>query len=327
MGAESTKNYRVGLFVLTGTVLLILTLYLIGVKQNLFGSTFTLRVEFHNVNGLMPGNNVRFTGIDIGTVESVEIINDSTVLVTMVIENKVQDFIKKNSLAAVGTDGLMGNKLVNIFSVKGSAEVVEDGDLLMSKPALNTDDMMKTLNTTNNTIRDISLQIKNMVERLNSTNSLWNILMDTTLAENVKQAIVSIKITGEKSAIITGDLSRVVKHVKEGKGSIGGLLMDTVLSSGIQQSIVNIQLISDTLARVSGDLSRISSGIRQGEGAIGTLLMDTSFVSNLNKSMRNVEQGTKDFGENMEALKHNILLRGYFKKKAKEQSKAKATGK
>lgn len=319
MGAESAKNLRLGMFVLAGTLLLILTLYLIGVKQNLFGSTFTLRAEFHNVNGLMPGNNVRFTGIDIGTVESVEIINDSTVSVIMVIENKVQGFIKKNSLAAVGTDGLMGNKLVNIFSVQGPGEVVEDGDLLKSKPALNTDDMLKTLNTTNNNIRDISLQIKTMVERLNSPNSLWNILMDTTLAENVKQAIVSIKITGEKSAMITGDLSRIVKHVKEGKGSVGGLLMDTVLSSGLHQSIVNIKLISDTLATVSGDLSRISSGIREGKGTIGTLLMDTSFVGNLNKSMRNVERGTKGFDDNMEALKHNILLRGYFKKKAKEK--------
>ena len=319
MGAESAKNLRLGMFVLAGTLLLILTLYLIGVKQNLFGSTFTLRAEFHNVNGLMPGNNVRFTGIDIGTVESVEIINDSTVSVIMVIENKVQGFIKKNSLAAVGTDGLMGNKLVNIFSVQGPGEVVEDGDLLKSKPALNTDDMLKTLNTTNNNIRDISLQIKTMVERLNSPNSLWNILMDTTLAENVKQAIVSIKITGKKSAMITGDLSRIVKHVKEGKGSVGGLLMDTVLSSGLHQSIVNIKLISDTLATVSGDLSRISSGIREGKGTIGTLLMDTSFVGNLNKSMRNVERGTKGFDDNMEALKHNILLRGYFKKKAKEK--------
>jgi phospholipid/cholesterol/gamma-HCH transport system substrate-binding protein len=321
MGSESSKNLRVGLFVLIGTSLLILTLYLIGVKQNLFGSTFTLKAEFHNVNGLMPGNNVRFTGIDIGTVESVEIINDTTVSVVMVIENKVQGFIKKNSLAMVGTDGLMGNKLVNISAAEEPGEIVEDGDLLKTKAPLDTDDMIKTLGITNNNIKDISIQIKTMVERLNSPNSLWNILMDTTLAENLKQAIVSIKITGEKSAIITGDLTRIVQHVKAGKGSIGALLMDTAMSSNLHQSIVNIKLISDSLATVSGDLSYITTGIKNGKGSIGSLLMDTTFVHSLNQTMKNAESGTKGFDQTMEALKHNILLRRYFKKEEKKKGK------
>ena len=99
MAQETSKNIRVGAFVLIGTALLIFSLYLIGAKQNLFGSTFELKSQFKNVNGLMPGNNVRFTGIDVGTVKSVEIINDSTVNVTMVIEDKVQAFIKKNATA------------------------------------------------------------------------------------------------------------------------------------------------------------------------------------------------------------------------------------
>ena len=95
MGQNASKNIRVGMFVMIGTGLLIFSLYLIGTKQNLFGSTFTLKAQFHQVNGLMPGNNVRFTGIDVGTVKSVEIINDTIVNVEMVIENKVQIFIKK----------------------------------------------------------------------------------------------------------------------------------------------------------------------------------------------------------------------------------------
>lgn len=119
MANETSKNIRVGLFVMIGTAFLIFALYLIGAKQNLFGSTFRLKAQFKNVNGLMAGNNVRFTGIDVGTVESVDILNDTTVNVTMVIEDKVQEFIKKNATAAVGTDGLMGNKLININAGDG----------------------------------------------------------------------------------------------------------------------------------------------------------------------------------------------------------------
>ena len=321
MAIETSKNIRVGLFVLIGTALLIVALYLIGSKQNLFGSTFTLKAQFYNVNGLMAGNNVRFTGIDVGTVESVEIINDTTVSVTMIIEDKVQEFIKKNAVAIVGTDGLMGNKLVNIIPTDGPAEGVEDGDMLLSRNPVGTDDMMRTLNITNENVKEITEEIKLIVQKLNSPNSLWSILMDTIVAENVKQAIVNIKVTGERTALITGDLNRIVKHVREGKGIIGALVTDTAFSSKLHQSIVNIELISDSLALVTGDLHYVTSKIKKGEGAIGTVLMDTMFVNNLNKSMQNIENGTKGFDDNMEALKHNILLRNYFKKKEKEAKK------
>lgn len=321
MSQETSKNIRVGAFVLVGTVLLIFTLYLIGAKQNLFGSTFELKSQFKNVNGLMPGNNVRFTGIDIGTVKTVEIINDSTVDVTMVIEDKVQAFIKKNATAMVGTDGLMGNKLINISSSNEASESVEDGDFLVSKSPLGTDDMMRTLNITNENVKDITIDLKNIVHRLNSPNTLWSILMDTIVADNVKQAIVNIKVTGERSAIITGDLSRIVKHIKDGKGTIGALIADTTMAVKLNQSIVNIKLITDSLALVTGDIHYITAKIKKGEGGIGTVLMDTTFVNNLNATMKNVKSGTKNFDENMEALKHNILLRNYFKKKEKEAKK------
>jgi phospholipid/cholesterol/gamma-HCH transport system substrate-binding protein len=323
MSQETSKNIRVGAFVLIGTVLLIFTLYLIGAKQNLFGSTFELKSQFKNVNGLMPGNNVRFTGIDVGTVKTVEIINDSTVDVTMVIEDKVQAFIKKNATAMVGTDGLMGNKLINISSSNEAAESVVDGDFLVSKSPLGTDDMIRTLNITNENVKDITIDLKNIVHRLNSPNTLWSILMDTIVADNVKQAIVNIKVTGERTAIITGDLSRIVKHIKDGKGTIGALIADTSFAVKLNQSIVNIKLITDSLALVTGDMHYITSKVKKGEGGIGTVLMDTTFVNNLNESMKNIKSGTKNFDEDMEALKHNILLRNYFKKKEKEAKKKK----
>jgi len=283
MAQETSKNIRVGAFVLLGTVLLIFSLYLIGAKQNLFGSTFELKSQFKNVNGLMPGNNVRFTGIDVGTVKSVEIINDSTVDVTMMIEKKVQAFIKKNSTAMVGTDGLMGNKLINISSSNENSPSVEDGDFLVSKSPLGTDDMIRTLNITNENVKDITIDLKNIVHRLNSPNTLWSILMDTFVADNVKQAIVNIKVTGERTAIITGDLSRIVKHIKDGKGTIGALIADTSFAVKLNQSIVNIKLITDSLALVTGDMHYITSKVKKGEGGIGTVLMDTTFVNNLNE--------------------------------------------
>ena len=323
MGKETTKNIRVGLLVLTGTAFLIVALYLIGNKKNLFGSTFHIYANFHDVNGLMPGNNVRLAGIDVGTVESVTIINDSTLNVGMVIEDKVQAFIKKSARASVGTDGLIGNKLVNINSVLDESPAVEDGDVLVALKPLGTDEMMRTLNITNNNVKDITEDLKNIAQKFNSPNSVWSILMDTVVAENVKEAIVSIKITGERTAMITGDLSKIMRDIKEGKGSFGALLTDTVFSSKLHQSVVSIKMITDSLALVSGDLHSISSQVKNGKGTIGALIMDTTLVTNLNKSMENAKNGTKGFDDNMEALKHNILLRKYFKKKEKEAKNGK----
>lgn len=312
MAKETSKNIRLGLFVLLGTAFLIFALYLIGVKQNLFGSTFKLRAQFQNVNGLMPGNNVRFTGIDVGTVDQVEIINDSTVTVSMVIEDKVQIFIKKNATAIVGTDGLMGNKLVNINPSIQSSPSVEDGDLLETRNPIGTDDMMRTLNITNENVRDVSEDIKQIVQKLNRQNTLWSILMDTIVAENVKQAIVHIKVTSERTALVAGDFSAIIKDIKSGKGTIGALLTDTSFSRELHQSIVNIKLISDSLALVSGDLHYITSTVKSGKGTLGTLLMDTTFVTNLNKSIENIKNGTKGFDEDMEALKHSVFFEKLF---------------
>lgn len=321
MANETSKNIRVGLFVMIGTAFLIFALYLIGAKQNLFGSTFRLKAQFKNVNGLMAGNNVRFTGIDVGTVESVDILNDTTVNVTMVIEDKVQEFIKKNATAAVGTDGLMGNKLININAGDGMAPPVEDGDQLNATIAVSTDEMLKTLAITNENVKDITIDLKTIAARLNSPNSVWNILMDTVVAENVKEAIVNIKLTGARTALVAGDLSRIVSDIRAGKGSVGALITDPSYAQGLKQSIVNIQLLTDSLAIVSGDLHYITGQAKEGKGAIGTILMDTTFAHNLNKSMENIQSGTKNFDQDMEALKHNILLRNYFKKQEKAAKK------
>jgi len=319
MANPLTRNIRLGIFVLAGTIFIIVAMYFIGSKQNLFGSKFKLIANFKNVGGLMTGNNVRFGGIDIGTVESVKITSDSSIKVVMVIKESSQEFIKKNAVASIGTDGLMGNKLVNIIPASGPAGIVQDGDVLQSIEALETAEIFRKLDNTNDDISIIARNLRILTERVNSQNTLWSILMDTTVAENIKQAIVNIKITGERTASITGDLSRIIQEVKAGKGTIGALLTDTSFENKLNQTIVNIKLVSDTFAYISGDLRSVSQKIKNGEGAVGTILMDTAFVHNLNKSMQNIEQGTAGFNENMQALKQNVFLRKYFKKQEKKK--------
>ena len=119
--------------------------------------------------------------------------------------------------------------------------------------------------------------------------------------------------------MVAGDLSRITKDIRAGKGSIGALITDTTMYGQMQQSIVNIKLVSDRVAILSGDMSVLSGQIKSGEGTIGMLMMDTTFVGNLNASVLSLKAGTANFNEDMEALKHSFLLRKYYKKQAKSK--------
>lgn len=321
MSKDAVKNIRLGIFVVAGTAFLISALYIIGNKQNLFGNTFRISAKFYNVSGLMSGNNVRFAGIDVGTVESVEIVNDSSVNVIMVIEKDIQPFIKKNAIASVGTDGLMGNRLVNINSTGNHATSVEEGDVLESLRPIEQDEMVRTLNETNENMKAITSNLRTITDRINSKNTLWSILMDTVVAENVKSAIVNIKIASNSSAVLTGNLKNISEDIKNGKGSLGALITDTTLSGKINQVVIKLNSVSDSIAYITGDFSKIASRLEKGNGSIGVLLKDTSFVHNLNTSVNNINKSSVILNEDLEALRHSWPFKKYFRKKEKGKLK------
>lgn len=318
MAKTFSQNIRLGIFVIAGTAFLIVLLYMIGAKRSLFSSTFRISAQFYNVNGLTEGNNVRFSGINVGIVESVSINSDSTTLVVMLIEENVKQYIKKNAVASIGTDGLMGNKLVNINSAKtGLAEHVNDGDELKTLKPIETDEMLRTLNTTNDNVKAITGDLKKITQKINNSNSLWSLLMDTVVAENLKEAIVNIKLTGGRTAIITGDLQEIIKGFNTKTGLIATLFNDTTLSGKLESTIVNLDLSSSKIAHVTGDLSKVTAGMKNGEGTIGMLVTDSVFENDLRATVKNLNNGTDGFNQNMEALKHSIFLRKYFRKQAK----------
>src|ERR1039457_3677637 len=107
MNKEIIRNIRLGVFVVAGVLMLIVALYFIGNNKNIFGKSFKLYVVFPNVRGLQPGNNVRYDGINVGTVAKIEIVNDTCIKVEMNIETDLKKVIRKNSIATIGTDGLM----------------------------------------------------------------------------------------------------------------------------------------------------------------------------------------------------------------------------
>lgn len=314
MKKESINKAKLGAFVLIGTTCLILGLYFIGSKKNIFHSTIDVSANFNNVGGLMEGNNVRFNGINVGTVSKVTAIADTLIKVDFTIDEESTKYINKYVVASIGTDGLLGNKLVNIAPGKKGNQPLKEGFVLHSINPVQMESGFRTLSASNENIKTITNDIKGITGKINSNNSILNLLTDKTLSDNIRNSAVNFKLANNNTAIITGNLSKIVQDIKSGRGTVGTLLTDTLFSGKLNQTIVNIQAISDSVAIISGNFKTISKKLENGSIAIGTLLTDTSFIQNVNKSMENIKQGSRGFSENMEALKHSFIFKKYFKR-------------
>lgn len=324
MKSKKVDNTKVGLLVLSGLVFLVLTLYMIGKNRNLFGSTFIIKAVLVNVNGLVPGNNVRFKGIDVGTVKSIEVADDTSILVTMTIDVNMKPYIKKNALASIGTDGLMGNKLININSVSGTAGTVDQHDTIQSLRPVETDEMLRTLNTTNNNIQKITSNLYEITVKLNSSESLWTLLSDTIITKDLKSAVVDFKRAGVNTADLTASAKSMVNKLENGDGLAQKLFTDTTLSHQLVYSLNQIQDASNETSSMMKDLKTVVDDLKQGGGTAGLLLKDTLLRRSLFNSATNIEQGTDRFNQNMEALKSNFLFRRYFRKLEKDEKKTTA---
>jgi phospholipid/cholesterol/gamma-HCH transport system substrate-binding protein len=321
MEQETSRNLRLGAFVAAGTLFLIVAFYFIGNKQNLFGSTFRVNARFYNVNGLMAGNNVRFAGIDIGTVETLEIVNDTTVLVTMVLEKKIQSYIRQNAVAAVGTDGLMGNKLININSVPVPGAPVKEGSELKTLRPLAMDEVARTLNITNTNVADISSNLSGITGRIGDKNVLWELLQDTLLAENIKISIVNLKDISVSAKHSMNHLANLSGKAVNARTSIGQLLADTLLYGKIAGIADNLEKAGDSAKHITGNLSLLISDLKQGKGTLGQAFQDTLLMYRLTSGLRSIDSGAAHFNENMIALQHTWPLKGYFKKRARKKQR------
>lgn len=232
MDSHSPKfKVRLGLFVAGGLALFVLAIFIIGKQKNLFNPVFKLTTTFYNVSGLQVGNNIRFSGINVGTVDNITIINDSTVKVDLMIRREVHKFIKGDCKVAIGSEGLIGDRLIIITQGSENAELAKEGSRLESDEPVETDAIM-----------------------------------------------ASIKVTASNAEIITEQLAEIMTQINSGEGTLGRLIQDTTIARNLDQTIVNLK------------------------------------------------KSSKGLDENMEAAKHNFLLKGYFNRKAKaaEQNKVDA---
>jgi len=219
---------RLGMFVLVGLALFVLAVFVIGRQKNLFDSVFHVTSTFYNVSGLQVGNVVRFSGINVGTVDNIEIVNDSTVRVDMLIKKSVQDFIKEDSKVSIGSEGIIGDRILIVSQGGTNSPGVKKGQGLLSTEPIDTDAIIESLEIT----------------------------------------------------------------------------------------VMNAETMSSELAE-------IMININSGKGTLGRLIQDSTIADNLSNTMENLESTSKGLDETLDAVKDNRMLRGHFKRKQRDELKAK----
>lgn len=321
MEKTTSQKMRLGLFVISGLLIFIIAAYFIGNKQNMFGKTVHLNAVFNNVNGLQLGNNVRFSGINIGTVRGIEIVNDSAIRVVMYIDNKIFKHIKKDAVASITSDGLVGNMIINIIPGKAKGAPVEPGDVIQSSNRVRTDEMLSTLNITNENAALLTVDLLRITKEITQGKGTIGLLInDTLMAKDLKETMHYLKLSSKGTSESVQKLNQLITLLNRNDNLIG-VLKDTAVANKIKHIVQNLDKSSTEIDKVVTNLNATIVNIKEGKGAINYLSNDPKLVKKIDSTMTNINEASSRLNQNMEALKHNFLFRGYFRKQEKAKAK------
>jgi len=285
MKKKISHKVRLGIFVSLGILIFILAIYFIGEKQQLFRSTFRLSGEFKDVAGLQAGNNVRLSGINVGTVENVSIISDTSVKVEILIDESTREFIRKDAIASIGSEGLMGNKVLIISPGTGGKRIIENNDIIATTQPTDMDEIMKSLKTTIDNTAYITGDLAKISTNIESgKGTIGRLMMDKTWRQDIQSTIINLK-----------------------DGSVGfKTFMEK--TNELDSILVRLNKTIDNTSSITYDLSMITNNIQSGEGMIGKMLMDQSMGQNFDSTLINLKNSLAEFEIFMKKAQESWLL-------------------
>jgi phospholipid/cholesterol/gamma-HCH transport system substrate-binding protein len=315
------ENVKLGIFVLLGLAGLVALLYFIGMKQNLFGKNVPVNAHFRNVSGLRVGNNVRYGGINVGTVRKIAIVNDTSILVNMQVDEKIAPLLKSNDMATLGTDGLMGNRVVNIEPGPPGGEPLPVNGFFRAREALDMDEMLRTLDVTNRNVAAMSEDLMLTVQRISRSVTIWQILEDPSLPQDVRTALRNVREASQRANSLVAEVQGVIREVASSEEGLIALMKDSTLGRDLHAATASLREVGAQAEALGVTLNQtaatLQSDLDSGKGPFQALLRDSSLSESLQRSLHSVESGTGQFNQIMEALRNNFLLKGYFRRKAK----------
>lgn len=331
--SSNQRSVILGIFIFLGVAILILTILTLGSQKKSFEKSITVKAFFNNVNGLQKGNNIWFSGVKVGTIKKVTLRGNGRVEVDMSIEEQSVQYIPKDAKAKLSSDGLIGNKIIEIYDGTTGTPKIESGDVLNNDKLLNTDEMMNTLSKNNDNLYSITNDLKVISAQIASgKGSIGKLLSDETLYDQLNATTLVLKRAAQNLNGLSANVTAYTSHLND-KGTLANdLVTDTIIFSRLRQTIAQLQQVASTSDSVMSNLKTASVSLNKGvdnlnsslsdtKTPVGLLLHDQQAAANIKVTLQNLQSGTKKLNDDLEAVQHNFLLRGFFKKKAKEESK------
>lgn len=325
---NSSKNKRpiiVGIFIFIGLGILLLAIFTLGGQKKTFVSTFTINAIFDDVEGLQAGGNIWFSGVKVGTVKKITFYGNTQVQVIMNIDREAESHIHQGAKAKIGSDGLIGNKIIVIYGGDARKPQIEKGDFLSVEHTQTTEAMMTTLQANNKNLLEITNDFKSISNKLNQgKGSLGILLNDPTLALKLMKTVDKMETTvsnfNDASLETKGALTNL--HLFSQKlntqgSSINSFVTDTSIYKNMKNASVHLRNASLSVEKFSKNAQAMGKRLGQKDNVLGLLLNDSLSASLLKKTFKNAETSSQKLDEDLEAIQHNFLLRGFFRKKEK----------
>jgi phospholipid/cholesterol/gamma-HCH transport system substrate-binding protein len=319
---QNKRALIVGVFIFLGILIFISGILVLGGQKKTFKDTITLKAIFHDVNGLIDGNNVWFSGVKIGTVKKMHLTDSALVEVDMKIEESSQHLIRKDAKAKIASDGLIGNRIIIIYGGTYGAPAVKAGDTLWVEKAINTESMMNTLHESNNNLLSITANLKLISDRLaEGQGTIGKLLVNDTLANHLQYTVGTLQQASGNIKILSSNIADYTSKLQRKGALANDLVSDTSFFKALKTASMQIQEASVNAKELTDNLKQVSYNMKDSSNMAGVVFHDKEVANNLRIAVENLRAGTKKFDEDMEALQHNFLFRGFFRKRAKRAQK------
>lgn len=325
------RQIIVGLFIIIGIAIFIVTIFTLGGQKKTFVKSIKINAVFDNVGGLIKGGNIWFSGVKIGTVKSIGFYGASKVIVTLSIDKSVQSHIHKDAIAKIGSDGLIGNKIIIIYNSDTTKPAIEVNDFLQVESMLSTDDMMATLQTNNKNLITITENFKSISKKMDSGQGLIaGLLNDPKMTKKLNNTlddlgatVANFKALSLNSKVVVSNLQNFTGKINQRGNSINDIVEDTILYSNLRASFSQLERTFSELHQFATNLRTTSEKLGQKNNVAGVVLNDSIAANSVKIMLKKLETSSQKLDEDLEAVQHNFLLRGYFRKKEKAAAQKK----
>lgn len=297
MKLNKSKKAIFGLFLLGGILLFIITIFLVGSSNNIFTSSIRIKTYFNNASGLKPGSIVTLSGINIGYVDEINIISSDSLEFVLSVSKSKADFIKKDSKASIVSEGLVGNKIIEISSGSSFSPSVSNNDVIISVKPVSVEEILNSLNESGKNTAELTKNLSEIVMKINSGEGTMGQLI--------------------KNESIFREVENTLKGFSNYSSSVNQILLK--VGNTVDNLSGDLTKLTKSIDGIVKDILEITDKFNSSKNFAGVLLADTAFAGSIKsitetakKTAMNLERGAFSFNQNMEALKHNFFFKGYF---------------